>query len=308
MGILSVSVDLDEVRCYHDIHGLKTPNANTDDLICRRALPRIGELFDKLNIKGTFFAVGRDLREDLATAGLLKGLADKGHEIANHTMNHRYDLTVLPPNEQRAEISNGADAIAQAIGKRPKGFRAPGYNVHLGLLDIVEELGYKYDSSVFPCPAYLAAKTAAIGIKSALGAKSQSLIGDPRILLAPTGPYRLGRDGVWTKGDGMYELPISVVTAARIPFIGTTLSLMGRRPASIMAKVIKRSRFLNLELHAIDFIDADGDGLGYLAAHQPDLKISYTKKLATLTKVLEVLINSGMSTMSLYDASQRVFI
>jgi hypothetical protein len=66
--------------------------------------------------------------------------------------------------------------------------------------------------------------------------------------------------------------------------------------------------FVNLELHGIDFLDAKGDGLGYLAKHQPDLKISMKKKIAILHKVVKVMLDSGAQAMTLLEAASKVFI
>ncbi len=61
MGILSVSFDLDEIRCYHDIHGLDSPEGAQGHVVYERALPRISSFCDDLGIKATFFVVGEDL-------------------------------------------------------------------------------------------------------------------------------------------------------------------------------------------------------------------------------------------------------
>jgi hypothetical protein len=309
MGILCVTVDLDEIRCYHNIHGLKSPvEKDSANAVYRRAMPRIADFMQDLGIRGTFFAVGDDLIENPEAGEVLRKLALAGHEIANHSMSHPYELTLMGEQEQSEEISRCADVIERFTGMRPRGFRAPGYNVHLGLLDKVSDQGYTYDSSVFPCPAYLAAKTVAIGAKGLLGLESRSIIGDPRVLKAPTRPYRLGREGIWTTGNGLCELPISVVTPARLPFIGTSLTMMGMTAATLLARAARRMGFVNLELHGIDFLDAKGDGLGYLAKHQPDLKISMKKKIAILHKVVKVMLDSGAQAMTLLEAAGKVFI
>ena len=152
MGTLSISVDLDEVRCYHDIHGLAAPEGDAARAVYERALPRALRFLEDLGVRGTLFAVGRDLAESPQSAAALRDAASSGLEIGNHTWGHRYDLTVLGTGEQREEIRRGADAIREATGASPAGFRAPGYNVHLGLLDLLADEGYAYDSSVFPCP------------------------------------------------------------------------------------------------------------------------------------------------------------
>ena len=69
--------------------------------------------------------------------------------------------------EIRRQIEEGARAIERATGERPVGFRAPGYTITDEVFDVLAELGVAYDSSVFPCPAYWAAKAAAIALIAA---------------------------------------------------------------------------------------------------------------------------------------------
>ena len=53
---------------------------------------------------------------------------------------------------------------------------------------------------------------------------------------------------------------------------------------------MQRRPFFNLELHAIDLIDADGDGIpGELVARQPDLRRSLAEKRAAIEATLERL-------------------
>jgi hypothetical protein len=308
MGILCLTVDLDEIRCYHGIHGLDSPEGVARTAIYRRALPRVVRFLEEQRLPATVFAVGCDLEAVPEAADLLSGLVARGGEVGNHTLAHRYDLTLLGPEEQAREIDGGAEAIERAVGVRPSGFRAPGYNVHLGLLDQLEDRGYLYDSSVFPCPAYYLAKAGAIGLAGVRGRPSESILGDPRVLLSSGEPYRVGRDGIWSSGNGLCELPISVIGALRVPFIGTALTLLGKVGAGVLARSAARKRFVNLELHGIDFVDAEGDGVSHLVEHQPDLKVSLTKKLGILERVVRILLDAGMEPMRLADAATRVFV
>jgi hypothetical protein len=308
MGLLCVSIDLDEVRCYHEIHGLEAPAEPAAGAIHRSALPRVLRFLDDVGVSGTLFAVGRDALERPATGELLRSATGRGHEIANHSLNHRYDLSRLPPDEQAREVRGGADAIQQVVGVRPAGFRAPGYNVDLGLLDVVADQGAAYDSSVFPCPSYFAARALAIGWKQARGRPSGSSIGDPRVLLAPQMPYRLGRDGVWSRGEGLVELPISVVGPARLPFIGTSLVLAGKTLAGALARQASSMGFVNLELHGIDFADAEADGLEHLKRFQPDLRLSAERKIAVLERVVRTLLDRGMQPVTLLEAAGRALL
>jgi hypothetical protein len=308
MGLLSVTVDLDEIDCYHAIHGLEKPAAPVENIIYGRVLSRIAQFFEELEIPGTFFVVGKDLAKSGPSGSILRDVSNRGHEIGNHTMNHRYDLTELTPYEVENELNQGGQIISETIGKPPQGFRAPGYNIHLGIIDLLKHNGYLYDSSVFPCPVYYSAKAAAMGLKTMKGMQSASILGDPRILRAPVGPYRIGDEGVWTRGEKFTELPITVVTPARLPFIGTSLAMMGRIPAVLLARLAAKMSFVNLELHGIDFADADGDGIGHLKEVQPDLRIPLTKRRETLAKVIKTLLDKGMEPVTLQNAANRLFI
>jgi peptidoglycan-N-acetylglucosamine deacetylase len=311
LGLLCVSIDLDDIRCYHAIHGLEPPKGETAHVIYKKALTRAARFFEELHIVSTLFVVGGDLdgKTGDSAGAILRDLAQSGHELGNHTFSHRYDFTMLQVGEQANEIDRTGEMIAARSGVRPKGFRAPGYNMNLGVIALLAERGYTYDSSVFPCPLYYSAKAAAVGIKRVQGYHSSSLIGDPRVLTAPHLPYRINEEeGLWSRGEGLKELPISVVTKARLPFLGTSLTMMGRLPAKILARSAARLPFVNLELHGIDFADADEDGLGYLKKYQPDLRVPIAQKQKTLRGVIKTLIDNGHEPVTLADAAQRLFI
>ena len=308
MGAFCISIDLDEARCYCDIHGISAPELRERSPIHERALPRALRFCEELGVRATWFAVGRDLEACPSAGELLREASRRGGEVANHTYGHRYDLTALPANEAEAEVIRGGEAIREAIGTAPRGFRAPGYNMSAALLERLSALGYAYDSSVFPCPVYFAAKAMAIAAKSIAGRRSASLSGDPRMLTAPTGPYRVGADGPWSQGQGIAELPIAVVTRARLPFIGTSIAMAGPHGAGLLAKQAVGMAFVNLELHGVDFADADGDGMSGLKAHQPDLRIPLAKRLAALERAAKTLLDAGAQSMTLIEAAERLFV
>jgi peptidoglycan-N-acetylglucosamine deacetylase len=308
MGLFCITIDLDEVRCYCEIHGLDDPELAGRRTVYERAVPRALRFLEELGVPATWFAVGRDLEENPPAAEVLREAARRGGEIANHTMNHRYDLTAQPDTAVKAEIAEGGEAIAKNVGVAPRGFRAPGYNVTRAVTAALAELGYAYDSSVLPCPVYFAARAAAIAAKAAMQRRSASLVGDPRMPLAPTKPYRIAENNPFAEGQGLVELPIAVVTPARLPFIGTAITAAGQVGAGLLAKQAAGLGFVNLELHGIDFADADTDDLRALARHQPDLRIPLAKKLAALERACKTLLDAGAQPMTLLDAAGRLFV
>jgi peptidoglycan/xylan/chitin deacetylase (PgdA/CDA1 family) len=299
--LASVSVDLDEIPNYFEIHGLARPAAPAAGLVYDVALGRLRSLAEVGRFPLTLFTIGRDLGRREAREGLREA-AREGHEIANHSLDHRYDLVRLGRAEIARQIEEGARVIGEATGERPVGFRAPGYTITDEVFDVLQELGVAYDASVFPCPAYLAAKAAALGAIAARGRASRSILDAPTVLLAPTRPYRVGRP-YWRRGSGLLELPIQVTRGLRLPFIGTSVTLLGPARARLLARMCVGEPLVNLELHGIDVLDA-ADGLEALRPHQPDVRVPHPRKLDAVLAVVEVLRDAGYGFVTMRDAAR----
>jgi peptidoglycan/xylan/chitin deacetylase (PgdA/CDA1 family) len=251
----------------------------------------------------TLFAVGEDLtRPDAAAA--LKAAHALGHEIANHTLGHRYDLTRQSRGTIRDEIAGGSDAIEKAVGEPPVGFRAPGYTITDTVFEVLRELGVEYDSSVFPCPSYYGAKSTVIGGMALVGRHSRSIIDTPLVLAAPTRPYRVGRP-YWRRGEGMLELPIQVTRGLRLPYIGTYVTTGGVTAARALTRMCLGAGLINLELHGIDVLDED-DGLTELRPYQRDVRVKKEQKLEALHAVFDLLRSEGYSFVTLQAAAREV--
>ena len=290
--ICAVSVDVDPIRCYYHIHGLGQPPAQLRDVIIQRALPRFVELFSRRKMPATFFLVGSDLDGE-AGRGAAAALAKKGFELGNHTDTHPYEFARLDRGRIKEEIARAHEKIAGAAGKEaaPVGFRAPGYDMSADALEVLAQLGYRYDSSMFPSPPYWFAKAGVMAAMAAAGKKSGSVIGDPRALLAPTNPYRPHVRAPWRRGQSpLVELPIAVAPGLRMWMIGTSIVLLPTPVRAWLLELMRRRPFFNLELHGIDLADADADGIpAELVAKQPDLRRSLDEKLRALEATLDRL-------------------
>lgn len=299
----AISIDLDGLSCYYRIHALGAPPAELEHVIQERALPRAATLFARRGVHVTWFVVGRDADGDAAlpdraararNGERLRALAASGDELANHSYSHPYELARLPPAELEAEIA-GCDRVLRALappGAGVRGFRAPGYEVSAGVFEVLARLGYRYDSSIFPAPGYYAAKAAVMAALAAVGRPSGAILTDPRALVAPADPYRPAMEAPWRRGQApLVELPIAVTPWARIPAIGTSLLVA---PGWVRARVIAamaHRRVFNLELHGIDFADAEQDGIpGELVERQPDLRLPIAEKLDRLDRILDELL------------------
>ena len=110
---------------------------------------RILELFSRLKVRGTFFVLGWVAER---YPGLVREIAAAGHELACHSYWHRLICT-LQPEEFREDTKRAKDLVEQSSGQAIYGYRAPTFGVRvdtLWALEILVELGFTYDSSIFP--------------------------------------------------------------------------------------------------------------------------------------------------------------
>jgi hypothetical protein len=303
MRLAALSVDIDEINCYAAIHGLTAPGGS-EHAIYDHALPRLRRLFADEHVSATFFAIGSDLGRSV-NVDALRALRGEGHEIASHSQRHLYDLTRRDQETIEREIVEAEEAIERAVGAKPVGFRAPGYTITDAVIDVLQRRGYAYDSSVFPCPAYYGLKASAIAAIALRGRKSRSVLDDPRVLTAPANPYRVGRPYT-RRGKGLLELPIGVTRGARLPYIGTSVTLGGASTARILSRAMIGRPLVNLELHGIDLSDAAHDGLEWLAPHQPDLRRTAAQKETALRAAIGVLRDAGYAFVTLAEAARAI--
>lgn len=251
-------------------------------------LPRFLELFGQLGVRATFFVIGRDLWRDLEAGGhgaalLRQALAD-GHELANHSYSHAYDLASWPKT-RIAEDLKACDRLLRELGATVVGFRAPGYTHNAKLLAEVAALGYHYDSSALPSPPYYLAKLGVMAWMALRGRRSHSTARGWHSFLGARRPRYINHFGLW-------EIPMSVSRYLRLPLIGTML-LAGPEPlASSLRDAAAREPYFHLELHGLDLADSGGKGspgdcyAPELLALQPELRVPLPLRLDRLRNLL----------------------
>jgi polysaccharide deacetylase family protein (PEP-CTERM system associated) len=116
---------------------------------------RLLSIFDDLGAKATFFALGWLAKKH---AKLLREITDRGHEIACHSNLHRSVYT-MSADEFRLDTLEAKQLLEEVTGSRVFGYRAPSFSItrnSLWAFEILAELGFSYDSSVFPInhPSY----------------------------------------------------------------------------------------------------------------------------------------------------------
>lgn len=155
---------------------------------------RLLDLFDTKQVKATFFVLGWVAER---YPGLVKEIIARGHEVASHGFSHRL-VYEQSPEVFRDETYRSKILLEDLAQKPVRGYRAASYSItkkSLWALDVLCELGFEYDSSIYPIyhDRY--------GIPDA--------IREPHILTAPN-------------GGKIIELPLSYIAlaGARVPISG----------------------------------------------------------------------------------------
>jgi polysaccharide deacetylase family protein (PEP-CTERM system associated) len=110
---------------------------------------RLLDLFDEHQVRMTFFVLGWVAER---YPDLIRALHRRGHEVACHGLTHElvYKQT---PELFRSETQRSKSLLEDLTGAPVRGYRAASYSItskSLWALDILAELGFEYDSSIFP--------------------------------------------------------------------------------------------------------------------------------------------------------------
>lgn len=100
-------------------------------------------ILDSFNIKATLFTVG-DLAPQIAER-LRPYIAD-GHDLAMHSYTHLAPMT-LSAKQFREGVQAAKHRMEALFDVEVTGFRAPCFSMDKTRLDILQELGFRYDSS-----------------------------------------------------------------------------------------------------------------------------------------------------------------
>jgi len=106
------------------------------------------ELLDRHGIRATFFVLGwiaerhPELVREIATCGMEVASHGYGHELA-YTMTHE---------ELREDLKRSKQVLEDITGREVLGYRAPSFSISEEVSMLVQEAGYRYDSSYNPFP------------------------------------------------------------------------------------------------------------------------------------------------------------
>jgi peptidoglycan/xylan/chitin deacetylase (PgdA/CDA1 family) len=144
---VTLSVDFDAETLWSGTFGLTTPSPmSRGDYDIRAGLPRILELLDRHELPATFMVPAQVVDEH---PDACREIAARGvHDIGYHGYYHESVLD-LGCDEERELMKRGMARLEECFGSTPKGNRSPPFALGPNTADLLEELGFRYDSSLF---------------------------------------------------------------------------------------------------------------------------------------------------------------
>ena len=83
--------------------------------------PQVLDVLATAQVPATFFVIGSAARREPA---LVRRAAAEGHEIANHTFEHRHPW-FMSATQARRQVREGAQVIEDILGRAPRFYRSP---------------------------------------------------------------------------------------------------------------------------------------------------------------------------------------
>ncbi len=289
--LASVSLDLDNVWSYmktHGDHGWQELPSYLDTLS--------DIVVDRLNahgIKITVFIVGQDAAQPKNEAALKK-IANAGHDIGNHSYSHEpwfHDYTDEKVDE---EIRVAEEHITRVTGRRPRGYRGPGFSLTHETLKVLARRGYHYDCSTFPTFLGPLARAYYFFQSKDMSDHDQKqrklLFGSAKEGLRDIRPY------FWRLRDDtqLLEIPVTTMPLARVPIHMSYLLYLGNRSTSLALAYLKTAIALckvrgvqpSFLLHPLDFLGGDVE---HRLDFFPAMRMSTEQKLSLFDRAVSEL-------------------
>jgi polysaccharide deacetylase family protein (PEP-CTERM system associated) len=110
---------------------------------------RVLELFAREGVHATFFTLGWVAER---FPSLVRRIVESGHEVASHGFDHTRVIH-QDAGQFRADVVRTKQLLEDVTGSAVRGYRAASYSIgasNLWALDVLQEAGYRYSSSIYP--------------------------------------------------------------------------------------------------------------------------------------------------------------
>lgn len=282
MRLVGLSIDVDSVASHLEGYGFERP---TDDGVAYRvAVPRIMNILDSLEARATFFLIANEARHH---PDVVRRIVTGGHEVASHSMTHRLPFAQLAPADLRLEVQGSKVLLEGLTGSRVNGFRAPSWDGNEALLSELAKAGYQYDSSAYPSILQPLLRIAVARRSVSERDRVQQI--SWRSVLGSTRPHVEPADG-----QPIAEVPMCTTPLLRLPYYHTLrLALPDVAFGVIRRLAHMRRKWIWYQLHAVDVLGLEEDGLDSRIARHPGMKWSLDRKLELLATEVRALSHRG---------------
>jgi polysaccharide deacetylase family protein (PEP-CTERM system associated) len=233
MLVNALTIDLEEWYHANILNGISFKKRST----ISESTEIILNILNQHRTKATFFVLGEVAEKN---PSLIEEIYKQGHEIGCHGYSHKM-LTEMSREEFKRELKKATGLIKSITGEQPIGFRAPSFSINnktSWTFDVLKEIGYKYDSSIFPI------KTPLYGVPD-----------------APLDPYYPSKHSVEkaSKSGKIKEFPPSV-----IKILGKSIPIAGgfyfrafplRFIQFAIKRINKKGRFAVMYFHPWEFYE-----------------------------------------------------
>jgi len=290
--LCSISLDLDNQWSYMKIHG--DNNWKNYPSYLNTFVPYILNILKELNLKITFFVVGKDAAIN-ENSDVLKMISNF-HEIGNHSFNHESWLHLYSKDEIKDEISKAEEAIEKITGEMTNGFRGPGFSWNNDLIEILTQKGYLYDASILP--TFIGPLARLYYFKSTNLSEEEKLYRKELFGKFKDG-FRKLKPFYWELNSGkkILEIPVSTIPFFKTPFHLSYLIYLNNISPLLRSvyfeTAIKLCKLTGSEpsflLHPLDLIG--GDQIKELAFF-PGMNIKSDNKIQLFFEIVKELKNN----------------
>jgi len=214
--------------------------------VWKEGMPRLLDLYEKYQIKTTFFFTGHIAR---LYPDIVKMVIPHGHEVGSHGLSHHKEdgFDVMPLDMQKEHLTESKKILEDISGEEIISFRAPALRVNNETVLALKECGFKIDSSV---------ASQRFDMFMSFGGVEKL-----KWLTAPRKPYITSDSSLFKRGEnGVVEVPVS---ASILPYLSTTMRIfpkITRFQRSILAKeTAMTGKPIVFITHPNEFIDESGE-------------------------------------------------
>ena len=266
--------------------------ADTGYKVYKDAIPYILDLYDKYNIKSTFFITGYIAK---LYPNIVKIISNRGHEIGSHGLTHEVNkaFDILPLKKQIMHLRESKNILEDLCSENVISFRAPALRVNRNTPTALYEAGFKIDSSISP---------QRFDFFFSFGSYEKI-----SRLFSPRKIYFASQNDLSKKGNSnIIEVPLS---SFGLPFVGSLMrsnnKIFKLLRLMLMYESVIRGTTINYYMHPTEFITETSNNDVYTNRRTKSW-IQFV--LADIIRRKIKLINLGENAKPLYEELLQYFI